>query len=45
MKGIANMDERKASMRLEDILTMRTGDDRIHEETKCQRKIGPSGFI
>jgi CubicO group peptidase (beta-lactamase class C family) len=27
MKGIANMDERKASMRLEDILTMRTGTD------------------
>jgi len=30
MKGIANMDERKASMRLEDILTMRTGTD-YHE--------------
>ena len=30
MKGIAHMDERKASMRLEDILTMRTGTD-YHE--------------
>lgn len=30
MAGIANMDERKASMRLEDILTMRTGTD-YHE--------------
>jgi CubicO group peptidase (beta-lactamase class C family) len=30
MKGIANMDERKASMRLRDILTMRTGTD-YHE--------------
>ena len=30
MKGIANMDERKAAMRLEDILTMRTGTD-YHE--------------
>jgi len=27
LKGIANMDERKAAMRLEDILTMRTGVD------------------
>ncbi|HSA94972.1 MAG TPA: serine hydrolase [Acidobacteriota bacterium] len=27
MKEIANMDERKASMRLQDILTMRTGTD------------------
>jgi CubicO group peptidase (beta-lactamase class C family) len=27
MEGIANLDERKASMRLEDILTMRTGTD------------------
>lgn len=27
MTGIANMDERKAAMRLEDILTMRTGTD------------------
>lgn len=30
VKEIANMDERKASMRLEDILTMRTGTD-YHE--------------
>jgi CubicO group peptidase (beta-lactamase class C family) len=30
IKGIANLDERKASMRLEDILTMRTGTD-YHE--------------
>jgi CubicO group peptidase (beta-lactamase class C family) len=30
MKGIANVDERKSSMRLEDILTMRTGTD-YHE--------------
>jgi CubicO group peptidase (beta-lactamase class C family) len=30
IKGIENMDERKASMRLEDILTMRTGTD-YHE--------------
>lgn len=30
MKGIANMDERKAALRLEDILTMRTGMD-FHE--------------
>jgi CubicO group peptidase (beta-lactamase class C family) len=30
MKGIANLDERKAAMRLEDILTMRTGTD-YHE--------------
>jgi CubicO group peptidase (beta-lactamase class C family) len=30
MTGIANMDERKASLRLEDILTMRTGTD-FHE--------------
>jgi CubicO group peptidase (beta-lactamase class C family) len=30
LTGIANMDERKASMRLEDILTMRTGTD-YHE--------------
>jgi CubicO group peptidase (beta-lactamase class C family) len=27
VKGIANLDERKAAMRLEDILTMRTGTD------------------
>lgn len=27
LKGIANLDERKAAMRLEDILTMRTGTD------------------
>jgi CubicO group peptidase (beta-lactamase class C family) len=31
MTGIANMDERKASMRLQDILTMRTGTD-YHED-------------
>ena len=31
MKGIANMDKRKASMRLGDILTMRTGTD-YHDE-------------
>jgi CubicO group peptidase (beta-lactamase class C family) len=30
LEGIANMDERKASMRVEDILTMRTGTD-YHE--------------
>jgi CubicO group peptidase (beta-lactamase class C family) len=30
MKGVANLDERKAAMRLEDILTMRTGTD-YHE--------------
>ena len=30
LKGIANMDDRKAAMRLEDILTMRTGTD-YHE--------------
>ncbi len=29
-KGIANLDERKSAMRLEDILTMRTGTD-YHE--------------
>jgi len=31
MKGIASMDERKAAMRLSDILTMRTGTD-YHED-------------
>ena len=31
LKGIANLDERKAAMRLEDILTMRTGTD-YHED-------------
>ena len=31
MMGIANMDERKASMRLEDLLTMRSGTD-YHEQ-------------
>jgi hypothetical protein len=31
MKGIANLDERKAAMRLRDILTMRTGTD-YHED-------------
>jgi CubicO group peptidase (beta-lactamase class C family) len=31
MKDIANMDERKASMRLEDLLTMRSGTD-YHEQ-------------
>jgi CubicO group peptidase (beta-lactamase class C family) len=30
MKGIANMDERKASIRLQDLLTMRSGTD-FHE--------------
>lgn len=30
MKGIANLDERKSDMRLEDVLTMRTGTD-YHE--------------
>jgi len=31
MKGIANMDERKASIRLKDLLTMRSGTD-YHEQ-------------
>jgi CubicO group peptidase (beta-lactamase class C family) len=31
LKGIANLDERKAAMRLRDILTMRTGTD-YHED-------------
>jgi CubicO group peptidase (beta-lactamase class C family) len=33
MKDIANMDERKASMRLEDLLTMRSGTD-YHEQSQ-----------